>query len=569
MTIPVFLHILHYKVISFLKTTFDLRFVSVVRGIGSLLVFGGFAAGAYFLANEITRYVLEQPKIGLFLFHRFISMMLFVFFVSVNLGNIIVSYATLYRSPEVAYLLTKPVAYPTIFILKFLDNFLYSSTTLFLVAFMVLLGYGAYFGFSWYVMVGILVFLLIPFMLLSACIAVLILMGLMKIAGKIGFRRVMALLSGIYLLMVYLFFKFSNPIRLIEETARYYPNVDINLARLDPFFARFLPSHWLAEFLFFLSRGEVERGIPMAMLLILVTAAMVVIVMLVAHRFYYRSWLITFQVQAESNIPQKKDSSRFFDFQKMSILPSQIESLLKKEYFAFVREPSQWIHLGVMIVLITVFVSSIRGLNFILRVADLPALTYLVLFAFGGFLASSLSLRFVFPLISLEGKSFWAIRSMPVHLGKYFTTKFLMGFLTVAILSIVVFWFSNNPFVKLTPTNRVLLWFGLYNAGMLSLTMAALNMGLGGYFVNFQEKNPIRIASSQGATLTFLITLVYLILLVGIITIPVTGHFDAIFYGRFFPPGRMIPPAILLAAVSLFLTAFGLVVGFRSLRRDF
>ncbi|MEX1140361.1 MAG: hypothetical protein WEB33_06905 [Bacteroidota bacterium] len=569
MTIPVFLHILHYKVVSFLKTTFDLRFVSVVRGLGSLLVFGGFAAGAYYLANEITRYVLEQPKIGLFLFHRFISMMLFVFFVSVNLGNIIVSYATLYRSPEVAYLLTKPVAYPTIFILKFLDNFLYSSTTLFLVAFMVLIGYGSYFGFPWYVMTLIMVFLLIPFMLLSACIAVLILMGLMKIAGKIGFRRVMTLLSGLYLLMVYLFFKFSNPIRLIEETARYYPNVDINLARLDPFFAQFLPSHWLAEFLFFLSRGEVERGLPMALILLLVTAAMVVTVMLVAHRFYYRSWLITFQVQAESNIPQKKGSVRFFDFRKKSILPSQIESLLKKEYFAFVREPGQWIHLGVMIVLITVFVSSIRGLNFVLRVADLPALTYLVLFAFGGFLASSLSLRFVFPLLSLEGRSFWAIRSMPVNLGKYFTSKFLMGFLTVAILSAVVFWFSNIPFVKLTPTNRVLLWFGLYNAGMLSLTMASLNMGLGGYFANFQEKNPIRIASSQGATLTFLITLVYLILLVGIITIPVTGHFDAIFYGRFFPPSRMIPPALVLAAVSLFLTVFGLVVGYQSLKRDF
>lgn len=569
MTIPVFVHILYYKIVSFLKTTFDLRFVSIVRGVGSLLVFGGFAAGAYILANEITRYVLEQPKIGLFLFHRFISMMLFVFFVSVNLGNIIVSYATLYRSPEVAYLLTKPVAYPTIFVLKFLDNFLYSSTTLFLVAFMVLLGYGSYFGYPWYVMTCIMVLLLIPFMLLSACLAVLILMGLMKIAGKIGFRRVMTLLSGLYLLMVYLFFKFSNPIRLIEETARYYPNVDINLARLDPFFARFLPSHWLAEFLFFLSRGEVERGLPMALLLVLVTAAMVVVTLLVAHRFYYRSWLITFQVQAESNTPQKKDSVRFFDFRKNSILPAQIESLLKKEYFTFFREPGQWIHLGVMIVLITVFVSSIRGLNFILRVADLPALTYLVLFAFGGFLASSLSLRFVFPLTSLEGQSFWAIRSMPVKIGTYYVSKFLVGFLAVAILAVVVFWFSNAPFVRLTPTNRVLLWFGLFNAGMLSLTMSALNMGLGGYFANFQEKNPIRIASSQGATLTFLITLVYLIILVAIITVPITGHFDAIFYGRFFPPGRIMPPTLVLAAISVFLTTFGLVIGYRSLKRDF
>lgn len=564
-----FIHILRYKVLSFLKTTFDFRVVSVVRGVGSLLVFGGFSVGAYYLAHEITQYVLEVPKIGLFLFHRFISMMLFVFFVSVNLGNIIVSYATLYRSPEVAYLLTKPVAYPTIFSLKFLDNFLYSSTTLFLVAFMVLLGYGSYFGYSWYVIAGIMIFLLVPFMLLSACIAVLVLMGLMKVAGVIGFRRVMTILSGLYLLMVYLFFKFSNPIRLIEETARYYPNVDINLGQLDPFFARFLPNHWLAEFLFFLSRGEVERGLPMAMILFLVTAALMVIVLLVAHRFYYKSWLITFQVQAESNMPQVRKAAGFLDFRKRSILPPQIESLLKKEVLTFFREPSQWIHLGVMIVLITVFVSSIRGLNFILRVAELPALTYLVLFAFGGFLSSSLSLRFAFPLISLEGKTFWTVRSMPISLGKYFLTKFLLGLALVVLLAAVVSWFSNLPFARLTPANRALMWFGVSSAVILSMTSAALNIGLGGYFANFQEKNPIRIASSQGATLTFLLTLVYLILTVAIIAVPVTGHFDAIFYGRFFPASRMIPPTLVVAALSVFMITFGYVVGYRSLRRDF
>ncbi|MEX0601797.1 MAG: hypothetical protein WD295_00555, partial [Bacteroidota bacterium] len=158
------LHILRFKVLSFFKTTFDFRSVVVVRGIGSLLVFGGFALGAYVLSHEVTKYVLAETRTGLFVFHRFISMMLFVFFVAVNLGNIVVSYATLYRSPEVMYLLTKPVPYSTIFIMKFLDNFLYSSTTLFLVAFMVLVGYGSYFGYAWYTIVGMLVFILIPFM---------------------------------------------------------------------------------------------------------------------------------------------------------------------------------------------------------------------------------------------------------------------------------------------------------------------------------------------------------------------------------------------------------------------
>lgn len=564
-----FLHILKYKILSFVKTTFDFRTVPIVRGVGSLMVFGGFATGAYVLSHEITQYVLEVPKIGLFLFHRFIAMMLFVFFISVNLGNIIVSYATLYRSPEVAYLLTKPVSYSTIFVLKFLDNFLYSSTTLFLVAFMVLVGYGSYFGYPWWAIAAMMVLVLIPFMFLSACLAVIILMTIMKIAGRIGFRRVMALLSGLYLIMVYLFFRFSNPVRLIEETAKYYPNIDINLGQLDPFFARFLPSHWVAEFLFFVSRGEFLRGFPMALLLVLVAAGMFVLCLLIANRFYYRSWLVTFQFQAESNVPRAQRRARFFDFRKESIFPPVLESLLKKEYFTFFREPSQWIHLAVMIVLISVFVSSIRGLNFILRVAELPALTYLVLYTFGGFLSASLALRFAFPMLSLEGQSFWALRSMPVRIGTVYWTKFVVGFSVVLLLALLISYFSNRPFVRLTPTNRTLLWFGLYSAFWVSLTMTALNLGFGGYFVNFRERNPIRLASSQGATLTFLLTLVYLVILVALFALPLSGHFDAIFYRVPFNRMSIMPPLVVFSVLSAVLVTVGIIVGRSSLTRDF
>ena len=565
----IFLHILKFKIISFVKTTFDPRAVSIVRGVGSLLVFGGFASGAYILSHEITQYVLEVPKIGLFLFHRFIAMVLFVFFVSVNLGNIIVSYATLYRSPEVAYLLTKPISYSTIFVLKFLDNFLYSSTTLFLVGFMVLVGYGSYFGYPWWMILALMVLVLIPFMFLSACMAVIILMTIMKIAGRIGFRRVMALLSGLYLVMVYLFFRFSNPIKLIEETAKYYPNIDINLAQLDPFFARFLPSHWVAEFLFFLSRGEFVRGLPMALLLLLAAAAMFVLCLLIANRFYYKSWLVTFQVQAQSNIPQLHTGKRWFDFRKESIFPPVLESLLKKEYFTFFREPSQWIHLSVMIVLISVFVSSVRGLNFILRVAEVPVLTYLVLYTFGGFLGASIALRFAFPMLSLEGQSFWALRSMPVRISTVYWMKFVVGFLLVLVLALTIAYFSNGPFVRLTPTNRMLLWFGLYSAFWVSLTMTALNLGFGGYFVNYQEKNPIRLASSQGATLTFLVTLVYLVILVALFALPLSGHFDAIFYRVPFNTASIVPPLAVFTGLSAILVIIGFIVGRRSLRRDF
>jgi ABC-2 type transport system permease protein len=369
--------------------------------------------------------------------------------------------------------------------------------------------------------------------------------------------------------MVYVFFKFSNPIKLIEETARFYPNVDINLGQLDPFFARFLPSQWVGEFLFFLSRGEFLRGLPMAMLLLFVSAGMFVLCLLIANRFYYRSWLVTFQVQVESNVPQASTRRKFFDFRSESIFSPVIESLLKKEYFTFFREPSQWIHLAVMAVLISVFVSSIRGLNFILRVAELPTIIYLVLFSFGGFLSASLALRFAFPMMSLEGMSFWALRSMPVRIGTVYWTKFAVGFLLVLVLGLLISFFSNRPFVRLTPANSMLLWFGLYSAFWISLTTTALNLGFGAYFVNYQEKNPIRLASSQGATLTFLLTLVYLVVLVAIFALPLRGHFDAIFYRVAFDRTAIVPYLVAFSFLSAALATVGIVVGRSSLKRDF
>ncbi len=564
-----FFHILKYKFIAFIKATFELQFVSAVRGLGSLAVFGGFSVVAYFFSLGITEFVLDQTRIGLFLYHRFISMMLFVFFVAVNMGNIIVSYATLYKSSEVGYLFTKPVSYSQIFVLKFLDNFLYSSTTLFLVAFMVLLGYGTYFGYPWYTFLGVMVFVLVPFMFLSASLAVLILMSLMKVASRWGFRKVVAGLALVYLGVVVLFFKFSNPVKLVQEVNRYYPNVDAYLKGLDPGFLSYLPNNWVADFLFFMARGETHLALLTAAQLVAVTLAVFLIVLFVANRFYYRSWLATFEFQAKANTVESGKRIKFFDFRQESLLSPQTESLLKKEYFQFFREASQWIHLALMAVLVAVFALSVRSLNLTLRATEVQTITYLILYAFGGFLTCSLALRFVFPSISLEGRAFWTQLSAPLDVRKVYFTKFLIGFLLVVFLAFLVAVFSNVPFVRITERRPLLMYFGVFSAFWVSLTMVALNLGLGGYFANYQEKNPIRVASSQGATLTFLVSLVYLIVLVTVVIVPLTQYFQSLFLFFPFEMTAIVVPGTLVGVLSAALTGFAVVVGLRSLARDF
>jgi ABC-2 type transport system permease protein len=561
---------MRYKIAAFLATTFDFRAVAVVRGIGSLLVFGGFAGGAYVFSLEVTRYLLEETQTGLFLFHRFVSMMLFVFFISVNLGNIVVSFATLYKSPEVNFLLTKPVDYSSVFVLKFLDNFLYSSTTLFLVAFMVLLGYGSYLGYSWPTIVGLLGFVLIPYMFLSACFAVLILMALMKSASRWGFRKVMAGVALIYFTLIYIFFEFSNPIKLVEEVGEYYPNFNLYLAHLDPSFAKYLPNHWVSEFLFWMARGDVVRGLPYALLLLAVTAVAFVLVLLVANRFYYRSWMIASTIQSRRPVAPSASPRRFLpDFRRASRLSPQLDVLLKRDFHLFFREPSQWIHFALMLVLISVFVLSIRRLEFILDVPEIPAFTYLVLFAFGGFLMGALALRFIFPMLSLEGRSFWMILSAPVRLRKLYAIKLGVGIGVIMGLGLIVSLFSNLPFVRISQNNPLLLILGGITTFWLSLAMVALNLGFGGYFANYQERNPIRVASSQGATLTFLLNLFLLVVLIGVMAIPVMQYFEAVALSMPFDSDVFVVPTVVFSLLALLSGLVGTAVGDRSLRQDF
>ena len=391
----------------------------------------------------------------------------------------------------------------------------------------------------------------------------------MKLAGKIGFRKVMVGLFALYFFFIFVFFKISNPVKLVEEVNLYYPNVDGYLSHLTPGMLQYLPNQWVADFLFNIARGRLTTALPYAEILLSVTVIAFCICLLVAHRFYYKSWLVSLQVQSDARAPYDPTKIKLIDFRSGSLLPSQLEVLLKKEFFTFFREASQWIHLVVMIVLSGLFAVSVSNLKLQLRVLDVQFLTYLILFAFGGFLVSSLALRFSYPMIGLEGSAFWTMRSCPIKENKIFFVKLAISIIMVLILAEFVAISSNIPFVRMTERRPLLMWFGIFSAMWISLATVSLNLGLGGYFANYSEKNPIRAASTQGATLTFLLTLVYLIVLVVIIIVPLSSYFESLFIFKQFKTEIIVIPGTIFGIISYLLSVFGIIVGLRSMRRDF
>jgi ABC-2 type transport system permease protein len=547
----------------FWKVTFSLSAQSLIKNIGSFIVFGSFAIGAFLFSRFLTAYLLQDVKIGLFLFHRFMSMLLFVFFITISLGNMVVSFSTLYRSPEVHFMLTKPIPHLTIFIIKFLDNFFYSSGTLFLAGFSVLLGYGSYFGFPWHFYLLVMLGVLVPFMFLAGCTAVIILLVLMKLASRISFKMLIGLLVLFYVAQIYFYFHVTSPIDLVREVMRYYPNVNLYFGQLDPPVSNYLPNFWISQILFFYATGKESAVVGYCALLILSSGAAFIALVLAGDKLFYSTWITSLTFKSFS-IKKFEFTGTLFSFEKRSRFSPQTESILKKEYWQFLREPSQWIHLIVMLFLVFTFLSSVTSMDFGLQDPKLRTAVFLVVYIFDAFLITSIALRFAFPMMSLEGDTYWTIRSSPLRASKVYWTKFAIVLVPLAFAGLALAVLSNVPYIRLSPLPQVT------TGGMVFIAFAlvSLNFGLGSYFVNYDEKNPIRIASSQGATLTFLLSIVFLVVLVSVFFFPILAVFNSIYYEI---PKKNSLLYYALGVIGFLSAVVGIVshtIGIRALARD-
>lgn len=558
----VLFHIANFKLRRLLKLSFDWKVSAILKTLASVLVFGAFAYGAYYSTRVTTEYLLDNAKLGLFLLHRFLSMLLFVYFLSINVGNIIVSYATFYRSSEVSYYLTKPISHTNLFIIKFFDNFFYSSTAFFLIAFAVVLGYGSHFEMDLLFYLQTMIFMLIPFMIIAGCIAVIMLLFIMRFAESIGVRKIIIALVVFYLLSLYGYFSLTNPLHLVAQVWQHYPNIDQYFGYLDPPITKYLPNYWIAESLYWTIRGETSMAIYYMILLVMVTIIIFFVMVFVGKNIFYPSWL------SSSNLHTKKNrgaGTSVYSLEKPSFINSQTSVLLKKELWQFLREPSQWIHFGIISILAFTFIVSIANINMKQNIPFLQTVTYMVMLLFNAFLVASIALRFVFPSISVEGSNFWAILSAPVQSKKYYSLKFFLAFIPILLLCEILVIFSHQSLMDYS----LLVQSAAFIMAGAAFALVGLNLGAGSYFSDYKENNPIRVASSQSATLTFLISIFYLTVVAAIIFFPFSDYFTFILREISFDKANLYIATLFVLIISAILGGISLSLGFRALKRDF
>lgn len=558
------LHIFRFKIYSFLRPQSSVNLPYILKNAGTAAVYILFAYATYLFSLSTMQYLLEEVKIGTFLLHRFIFIVLFIFFMAVNIGNIVVSYSTMFRAKEVGFLLTKPVSFTKLFAVKFLDNFFYSSSTLLLIMTAVIFGYTEYFGLPWYFVPVSILFIVLPFMFIAGSLGSIILLVILRLSAKFGVKQVIGTIAVIYGTAIILFYYFSSPVILVNRVFEYFPNLNAYFGFLENPFIKFLPNYWISEALYWISSGKVSASGWFIYLLIVTSAVIFIFSLYLAKRWYYKTWLVSLDLAEDLSV-KNNGKKRFFGFENKSNLTPHDEALLKREFILFFREPSQWTHLVVMLFLITIFISSIGSIDAMILNAYnvyLKTLVYLVVYLFNIFLIASLSLRFVFPLVSLEGESIWKVRSAPLNHKKIIGTRLLIYFSIIFLIGQVLNFVTNYQFsIHLTLISQ-------FNTGLVTVLLVALNFGMGAVFVNYKERNPIRIASSQGASITFLFTIVFLVFLILILFAPLSNYFYAMETSQIVNLNQLLFTSFILFSLTIIVAYLMINTGMKYFLRD-
>ena len=121
--------------------------------------------------------------------------------------------------------------------------------------------------------------------------------------------------------------------------------------------------------------------------------------------------------------------------------------------------------------------------------------------------------RFVFPMISLEGRNFWILGLMPLSRDSILWSKFHFAFWSTTPIAVALVIFSD--IMLRMPMDYF--FIHVFTTISLGFAICGLGVGMGGYLPNFRETDPARIATGFGGTVNLVLSLFALIVLAGLL----------------------------------------------------
>ena len=252
-----------------------------------------------------------------------------------------------------------------------------------------------------------------------------------------------------------------------------------------------------------------------------------------------------------------------------SRLPKPIQLLLIKDLRLFRRDPLRWTQFLIFFGLLGLYFVNVRRFQY-----DQPLESWMTLIGFlnlavVGLIQSTFTTRFIFPMISMEGRRFWILGTLPMHRdsilwGKliFAATVSLVPCGVLILLSDVMLGIAQRtPWVVLV--HQIVCW-------AICIALSAIAVGFGAKFPSLREPSPAKIAAGFGGTLNLVVSAIYIITAVLLVAVPTYYWVEGRDSGNWYGLGSttmMLTGLIFCLALTVAMTAIPLRIGLSAFRR--
>lgn len=455
-----------------------------------------------------------------------VKFVLALFFVSLQVMLIfsagIIIYGGLYSSPETAFLMTLPIRDERLVFYRFQEALFFSSWGFFLLASPMLVAYGLVVSAPWYYYAYLLP-MMISFAFIPCALGAIACLLLITQIPQL--RKIIV---GV-LAMVIIGMAYSSIWRSLDIAGAELLGTSWFVETFHRFeFTRgeWLPSTWLSNGMLEAARprGLTPSDLPWAecgkYFIVLLSNALVLhlIVLQLGKALFRKSYSGLQTQEAKRIMPKLYWVDAVADF-CMQLLSRETRLLIIKDLRLFRRDPVQWSQFLIFFGLLLLYFANID--RFRQHRTDVSILAWVNIVSFlnlavVGLILSTFTTRFIYPLISLEGRRFWILGRLPVERdtilwGKFFFAAF-GSWIPCALLVLLSDWMLE--------VSRMVIMVHQLICFFLCVGLSAMAVGLGAMMPNFQDHTPSKIAAGFGGTLNLVFSALYILVVVLLTALP-------------------------------------------------
>jgi ABC-2 type transport system permease protein len=468
----------------------------VVLGTLGLVFWGVLFA----VVARVLGYFRGVPEIGALLAGKLLGVALLSFLSILLISNVITALGTFFLARDLDLVAAAPLDWLRVYLAKLLETGLHSSWMVALMAAPIFTAYGlVYDGGPLFPLVALGV--LVPLLAIPSAIGATVTLLLVTVLPARRTRDILSVIAIMSAAAVVVLLRLMRPEQLARPEG-FRSLVDF-VAVLRAPSSPFLPSEWAQEAVM----GWLTwRNDPLPLYLLWTTAAAAIVLGAALHRVLYRRAFS----RAQEGANAAGGPSRAWSVLSWALNPlgPVRRELVLKELRLFFRDTTQWSQLILLVVLVIVYVFNIKllplrgdGINFFLA----NVIPFLNL-ALAGFVLASVAARFLFPGVSLEGRTLWLLRASPLAMRDLLWAKYWVGTLPLLVLAVGLVTATN----LLLQVSTFMFFVTLGSIVALTFAIAGLAVGLGTLFPRYETESAAQIPTSFGG-------LIFMMAAVGVI----------------------------------------------------